>query len=227
MRVMLDLFCGAGGAAYGYWAAGFMVVGVDNVRQRRYPFPFLYMDAFDAVEQFGGRVDAIHASPPCQAYSITNRKVQESRRRGRVDLVAQTREALQALGKPYIIENVIGAPLIDPVLLCGTMFGIRTYRHRLFETNFPVDVPLHPKHVARSARLGHAPREGEFLQCVGHFSGLQLALDEFKVPWMSRDEVSQCIPPAYSWWVGKCLLSHMTGAPSEIGVGDGEASSVG
>lgn len=143
---LLDLFCGGGGAARGYASAGFEVVGVDaNAAARRhYPFEFHCGDALDYVREHSHEFDAIHASPPCQAYSVTR-----SLNKGREypDLVAATREALVATGKPYVIENVPGAPLGGGtsylLLLCGTMFGLATpdgraeiRRHRLFETNW-------------------------------------------------------------------------------------------
>jgi DNA (cytosine-5)-methyltransferase 1 len=143
---ILDLFCGAGGAGMGYHRAGFDVVGVDLAPQPHYPFEFSQSDALawlDYPLTLGLRFDAIHASPPCQAYSAMS-----ACRPGLADqypdLVAPTRELLEATGLPYVIENVPRAPLRDPVTLCGHMFGLPLYRHRLFEANFPIDQPEHP-----------------------------------------------------------------------------------
>src|SRR5574337_20985 len=124
---LLDLFCCAGGCAMGYHRAGFDVVGVDINPQQRYPFEFHQADAmtFDL-----SGFDAIHASPPCQAYTVLGGREDLSHY---PDLVDAVRERLQASGKPWIIENVPGAPLRDPITLCGAMFGLRRYRHRLFE----------------------------------------------------------------------------------------------
>jgi DNA (cytosine-5)-methyltransferase 1 len=108
----------------GYSLAGFNVVGVDIKPQPRYPFEFHQADAIEYVQAHGREFDAIHASPPCQAYSMTQRIAGKTH----PDLVGATRAALQATGKPYVIENVPGAPLVDPVLLVGSMFGLRTMR---------------------------------------------------------------------------------------------------
>jgi DNA (cytosine-5)-methyltransferase 1 len=137
---LLDLFCKAGGAGMGYSRAGFEVVGVDKEPQQRYPFCFVQADALEYAAACGHCFDAIHASPPCQADSIMRR----GRWKGREhpQLIPQTRELLISSGKPYVIENVVGADLIDPIMLCGSMFGLRTKhgsqlrRHRLFELNW-------------------------------------------------------------------------------------------
>lgn len=136
---LLDLFCGAGGCSRGYHDAGFDVVGVDIRPMPRYPYEFHQADALEYLREHGHEFDAIHASPPCQAYcalkSMPNAKEHP-------DLVGVTREALRESGRLYVIENVPGAPLVDPVMLCGTMFGLQTdcgaqlRRHRLFETNW-------------------------------------------------------------------------------------------
>lgn len=154
---LLDLFCGAGGCAKGYQRAGFYVVGVDINPQPRYcGEEFMQGDALEYCRQHGHEFDAIHASPPCQAYcslkSMPNAKKHP-------DLVVPTREVLQASGLPHVIENVPGAPLIDPTVLCGTMFGLGTgdaelWRHRLFETNWSLMLPfgMHCKHYRHLSR---------------------------------------------------------------------------
>lgn len=143
---LLDLFCGACGAAMGYHRAGFDVAGVDIRPQPNYPFEFHQDDAFDVFDRISSghhmswidQFDAIHASPPCQAYSVANNI---HGRKDHPELIEAARGLLQETGLPYVIENVPGAPLIDPVTICGLSVGLNVKRHRLFETNFPLMVP--------------------------------------------------------------------------------------
>ncbi|MGH8010587.1 MAG: DNA cytosine methyltransferase, partial [Candidatus Binatia bacterium] len=143
--LLLDLFCGAGGAAMGYYNAGFRVIGVDVNPMPRYPFEFHQYDAFDFLEAYGHGFDAIHASPPCQHYSDL------AHRNGNADdwpdLLSDVRIALASAGRPYVIENVEGAPLSNPIWLCGVQFpGLRVIRHRGFESNFSIPSLPHEKH---------------------------------------------------------------------------------
>jgi DNA (cytosine-5)-methyltransferase 1 len=148
---LLDLFCGAGGAAMGYYRAGYTeIVGVDIHPQKRYPFTFVQGDALEYLAAHGHEFDLIHASPPCQAYSRA-RMLQGN---DHPDLVGPTRELLIASGKPYIIENVVGAPLINPIRLTGTMFGLLTVRPRLFESNLPIPMLLEPPFAGKHAKMG-------------------------------------------------------------------------
>jgi DNA (cytosine-5)-methyltransferase 1 len=203
---LLDLFCGAGGASVGYAMAGFEVVGVDVKPQPRYPFRFILADALEI--DLGG-FDAYHASPPCQAHTRMR-----SRHPGREypDLIADVRERLAATGKPYVIENVPGAPLVDPVMLCGTHFGLGTARqelrrHRLFECSFPVEPP--PRCDHRKPALG----------VYGHTGGIEnrrpgqpprATVAEWRqgmgIDWMTRDELAQAIPPLYTLWIAQEML---------------------
>src|SRR5665213_3193952 len=147
---LLDLFSGAGGAAVGYHRAGFEVVGVDIKPQPHYPFEFRQKDALWVLEgETMEGFDAIHASPPCQAYSKA-RKLQGLRH---PDLIASVRELLLAISLPYVIENVPGAPLRNPVLLCGEMFGLGVRRERLFETNVEMPFQLHA-HSQNQTKMG-------------------------------------------------------------------------
>ena len=139
MRI-LDLFCCAGGSAKGYANAGFDVVGVDVEPQPHYPYEFHQSDALSFP--FDG-FDAIHASPPCQGYSVT-RAMHQGKQHPM--LIESTRARLVSSGLPYVIENVPGAPLQNPVTLCGEMFGLRVIRHRLFESNFYIPQPRHAPH---------------------------------------------------------------------------------
>lgn len=202
---LLDLFCCAGGAAVGYARAGWEVVGVDIVEQSRYPFEFHQGDALKYLLEHWQEFDAIHASPPCQAFT----NAQRIQGRDHPDYITATRSALQLIGKPWIIENVPGAPLRSPVELCGAMFGLTTYRHRLFESNIPLTAPDHPQHKAPTAKMGRRPQPGEFMHVVGHFSGIDEARHAMGIDWMSRDEMSEAIPPAYTEHLGKQLIQHV------------------
>jgi DNA (cytosine-5)-methyltransferase 1 len=216
----------------GYHRAGFDVYGVDIEPQPRYPFPFhpgdaLYMirallDGFSMGFERRTAVGyellslsdfaVIHASPPCQART----KAQKLRGNDHPLLIAPTRALLDRTGLPYVIENVVPDddeidPLIDPVTLCGGMFGIETYRHRQFETNWDVDQPVHPEHVARTTKMGRPPREGEFMHIVGNFSGVARGREVMGMPWASRDGLREAIPPAYTEWLGGLLIEALEG----------------
>jgi len=163
---LLDLFCGAGGAAMGYSHAGFdEIVGVDINPQRRYPFQFVQADALEYLAEHGHEFDAIHASPPCQGYSIM-RNLPWLRYKEYPLLIDPVRDLLEATEKPWVIENVMGAHL-EAGWLCGTMFGLRFYRHRLFETNWFWMQPGHPKHemtIRPSDSMGGRARDFVFGQ---------------------------------------------------------------
>jgi DNA (cytosine-5)-methyltransferase 1 len=221
--ILLDLFCGAGGATTGYQEAGFCVVGVDIEPQPNYCGDvFLRADALElmtALAKDGAlfcgpdltilTFDAIHASPPCQAYSPLN----AYNGKDYPDLVSQVRELLIATGLPYVIENVVQAPLLEPTILCGAMFGLRLYRHRGFEVSFPLLAPGHPRHEAGCARNGYLPATGQFMSIHGgkHSKAWQRkAAEEMDVPWMQTiPEVCEAIPPSYTKHVGSYLLSHL------------------
>lgn len=171
--------------------AGFKVTGVDIKPQPHYPFDFILGDAMTvSLDGF----DFIWASPPCQAYS----KAQRIRNNNHPDLIGPIRERLQQSGKLWVIENVIGAPLIQPIELCGAMFGLQVYRHRLFECSFTITPPAHPMHKAPLRKMGRPPSHGEFMHVVGNFSGVQQAREAMGINWMMRDELREAIPPAYA-----------------------------
>jgi DNA (cytosine-5)-methyltransferase 1 len=213
---VLDLFCGAGGCSVGYAQAGFEVVGVDIEPQPNYPFEFWCGDALvmlDILLRGGGLQaalynrgwDAIHASPPCQAYT----KAEKLMGGDHPDLVAATRELLEATGLPYVIENVKGAPLFNPQLLEGQMFGLNTHRPRLFETNWGYRAPVMRPPPPRQAKMGRRPKPGEAIQVVGHFSDVAAAREAMGIPWMNQGELAQAIPPAYTEAIGTALLTHL------------------
>lgn len=187
-------------------------MGVDVKPQLNYPFKFIKADALhvaDLVASTGGWWDgdfhAIHASPPCQAYT----KAQKLRGNTHPDLIPILRQLLNETGLPYVIENVVGAPLENATMLCGQMFGLRTYRHRLFETNFPVPLLPHPKHVNKQAKMGRNAQPDEFIQVVGHYPQLAQARWAMGIDWMTRDEMKESIPPAYTGFIGSCLRQHL------------------
>lgn len=208
----LDLFCGAGGAAMGYHRAGFEVVGWDIEHHPDYPFEHHVGDALDVLADvdYVRSFDLVHASPPCQAYTNAAKIM----RRSHPDLVGPVREHLMAADVPYVIENVPGAPLVNPVTLCGAMFpGLRTYRHRLFESSIPIVAPGHPQHTAPITKMGRPPQEGEFMHVVGNFSGVNAAREAMGISWMTRDDLREAIPPAYTEHIGRQVAEHLEPRP--------------
>lgn len=209
--LLLDLFCGAGGAAVGYHRAGFEVVGVDINPQPNYPFEFHQGDALEwAARAMDGldKWDAIHASPPCQAYSAMSKCRPEIA--GKYpDLVDPTRRFISRSWCPYIIENVPGSPLENPITLCGTMFGYELYRHRLFESNVKLAEPLHPVHVKSASKAGHW-KPGTIMSVSGHVSPIRLAREIMDIDWMTRDELAESIPPYYTEYIGRQLMENLS-----------------
>ncbi|WP_328927660.1 SAM-dependent methyltransferase [Streptomyces sp. NBC_00190] len=206
---LLDAFCCQGGAGMGYHRAGFDVTGVDITAQPRYPLGFHQDDALNFIWKFGAGFDFIHASPPCQRYTLA----QKIQGRDHPDLIAPVREALNSTGRPWAIENVEEAApeLRNPMVMCAAVFGMRTYRHRLFETGggFTFTPPTHQTHSAPLTKMGRPRRPGDFAHYVGNFSGVAEARNDMGVTWMSRDGIRECIPPAYTEWIGRAALAHI------------------
>jgi len=212
---LLDLFCCAGGAGIGYAKAGFEVVGVDIKPQPNYPLPFVQTDALDLDSNFIASFDAVHASPPCQSYSDL------AKRNANADawprLIEPVREMLTRSGLPYVIENVDGAPLIDPVVLCGTMFPeLRVLRHRLFEANFAIVPPPHKKHPKvhtfdkRKSHFGKTSEWKDFVQVTGGGNcTLAAAREAMGIDWMTKGEINESIPPAYTEFIGSELMRYL------------------
>lgn len=211
MYKLLDLYCCAGGSAYGYHKAGFEVTGIDHKPQPRYPFVFIQADALEYLEAHGHQYDAIHASPPCQFHSMAS---QQWRKQGKEypDLIAPTREALKKIGKPYVIENVPDAPLIHPIKLNGAMFGMNVRRIRLFECSFEMPFHLMPPDRKSTFRIGRPCKEGDVITPVGHFSNVPYARKVMGIDWMTGAELTQAIPPAYTEYIGKHLMNILQGA---------------
>ena len=225
--ILLDLFCCQGGAAMGYHRAGFDVSGFDLEPQPRYPFDFHRRDALEVLREVaasGGRfsgygVAAVHASPPCQAHS----DLQKQSKIDYPDLIGPVREALEELGLPYVIENVEGAPLRDPVQLCGANDDVfpelRVIRHRRFETNWPLEgVPCPGKHPLvftydkRKTHYGQLDQDTSYVQVTGGgnctIANKRAAMG---TPWMSGHGCNEAIPPAYAEFIGRQLMEVVRG----------------
>ncbi len=211
---LLDLFCKAGGAGEGYRRAGFDVTGIDIEAQPNNPHRFIQADALEYLEAHGSEYDAVHASPPCQGYS--NLKAMHPGREYPM-LIDALRDKLIDLGKPYIIENVEGAPLISysdlfgthGVMLCGSMFGLGVARgflrrHRLFETSFPVSQPCCNHRGKAVGVYGHGGHTGKHRMLYR-----EEASEAMQIDWMNRDEMCQAIPPAYTDFIGRQLLKYL------------------
>lgn len=217
----LDLYCGAGGATLGLTRAGFDVEGVDIVRQPNYPIgrgiSFVQRDALSIPREYLRQFDLIWASPPCQAHTAM-RMMHNAKKHA--DLIAPTRAIVRASGALFVIENVVGSPLIDPVTLCGTMFGLgidgaELRRHRLFETNFPLQ-KLACNHGAQSAVIGvygghvrnRKRRVGSHARGVADFSPDD-GRTAMGIAHMTLAELSEAIPPAYAEYIGLAARQAM------------------
>jgi DNA (cytosine-5)-methyltransferase 1 len=205
---LLDLYCGAGGAGMGYHRAGFEVVGVDINPQKNYPFEFHQADALEFLKEHGHEFDTIHASPPCQRHSAMS-NCRPGLAEEYPDLVAPTRDLLEASSKPWVIENVVGSPLRGPITLCGIMFGKELYRHRLFESNFLLPQPPHPKHVIPASKAGHW-KPGTIMSVSGHIAPIAKAREIMGIDWTNREELAESIPPYFTQFVARWLIRHLT-----------------
>jgi DNA (cytosine-5)-methyltransferase 1 len=209
---LLDLFCCAGGAGTGYSRAGFDVVGVDVSPQPNYPFNVFVADALDFIATgVLDAFDAVHASPPCQSFTAYRRRG-DGVGDGYPDLIEPVRHALRAWGGPYVIENVSGSPLENPVQYCGSSFGLDVRRHRLFESNVPLMAP-ECDHAWQEPRFKPATNRTNLRSTVevGVWR-IPLATQQqaMGIDWMTLPELSEAIPPAYTEHIGRQLLAHLT-----------------
>ena len=220
---LLDLFCGAGGAAVGYSRAGFTdIVGVDIKPQKNYPFTFILGDALEYLAEHGREFNVIHASPPCQGYSIM-RNLPWLRHKEYPLLIQPTRVLVEATGREWVIENVMGARL-PAGWLCGTMFGLPFFRHRYFEASRLLLMPTHERHhgiIRSSGARGSRARDVVFTRSkhpngasrnwanVGHAAGVQAVRDAMGLNYMTQEEITQAVPPAYTEFIGRQLLAAL------------------
>jgi DNA (cytosine-5)-methyltransferase 1 len=224
---LLDLFCGAGGAAMGYHRAGFDVVGVDNRPQPHYPFEFVQDDALALMSTYPWwdvpPFDAIHASPPCQRWTRAQRQRKNSTTH--LDLITPVRPLLEATGLPYVIENVEFCDVLrEPIVLCGSMFDMDVQRHRLFEANWPLEPPWQPcrhkiwgKGRYPNPPYHDTPRGMRAMVVNPMASGVTHALfsEALGIDWIPpsgerpTQELREAIPPAYTELIGHQLLQHL------------------
>lgn len=209
---LLDLFCCQGGAGEGYRRAGFDVTGVDIEPQPRNPHRFVQADALEYLAAHGHEFDAIHASPPCQAHSTLKARHRDTHH---PDLVDATRALLDVIAVPYVIENVVGAPLQNPVMLCGSSFGLDVRRHRLFESTVPL-MAMPCAHHWQTARFD-VYEHGKWIKSpvvrvygTGGGKAREHWADAMGIDWMDDAGLAQAIPPAYTEHIGAQLLQHLT-----------------
>jgi DNA (cytosine-5)-methyltransferase 1 len=212
----LDLFCCAGGAGMGYYLGGFDVVGVDIEMQPEYTFEFIQADAIMFVKEHGHEYDFIHASPPCQHFTKYN-NCRKNLKEKYEDLIEPTRQVLIESGKPYVIENVVGAPLLNPITLCGSMFGLDVRRHRLFESNMELEQPKCKHEIwqpnrypgGRSRERGNARVLCRGTIEVGRWNiPIETQKAGMGIDWISNlRKLSESIPPAYTKFIGEQVVS--------------------
>lgn len=192
----------------GFYRAGFDVTGLDLHPQPSYPFEFIQADVVKALDSLDlSQWDAFAASVPCQAFT----KAKHLQGNAHPDLIAPVRDRLLDTGKPFVMENVPGAPLANYVTLCGTMFGLGVYRHRWFEPHgFALKQPVHPEHLRPQVKMGRPPKVTDYIQVVGHFSGADHGRAAMGIHWMrNKDELAESIPPAFTEYVGRAMRAEL------------------
>lgn len=206
---LLDLYCKAGGASKGYADAGFEVVGIDIKKQKRYPYEFIQADCLEILKDLDylRTFDVIAASPPRQTHSATKHlRNAQGKSTDKVDLIPQTRAALIESGVPYVIENVPGAPLIKPVQFCGSSFGLKVRRHRLFESSHQLTGSV-CDHKAQGKPVGIYGSMRDEIPNGGHTAKtIEQAREAMGIEWMIWGELVEAIPPVYTKSIGKQLI---------------------
>jgi DNA (cytosine-5)-methyltransferase 1 len=213
---LLDLFCGEGGGALGYYLAGFTkIVGVDHKPMPRYPYKLVKDDAIMFLRENWAEFDAIHASPPCQGYSENLKHLAKPAKK----LIEPLREVLENITIPWVIENVEGAPLETEdtlfgghgTMLCGTMFGLKIWRHRLFESSVRLESPGPCLHILAPLNPHREESRQRMRKEFGQVDLEKVWRAEAGVPWMSKEGGRQAIPPVYTKWIGTQLLRSLGG----------------
>lgn len=215
--LLIDLFCKQGGMSKGYYDAGFDVLGIDAEPQPNYPFDFIQADVFKIWDKLPhDRAAAYSGSPPCQEF--TQLKSLAVARNGYYpetkNYIEKTRELFESTGKPYVIENVPNAPLINGITLCGKMFNLKVYRHRMFESNILLLAPPHIPHRDQTPSAGNGKSPKGFISVCGTGGVRGMTRKEIVdywqfamgIDWMDREGLREAIPPAYSFYIGKQLI---------------------
>ncbi len=209
---LLDLYCKAGGASMGYHLAGFEVVGIDNKKQKRYPFEFIQADALEVLQDIDylKSFDVLAGSPPCQTHSITQHlRNAQGKTTDKIDLIPQTREGFIKSGKPYIIENVPGSPLVNPVVVCGSSFNLKVRRHRLFESNLEL-IGSVCDHKTQGRPVGiYGSMRDEIPNGGRTAKSIEQAREAMGIDWMIWGELVEAIPPIYTKYLGEQIISQL------------------
>ena len=208
---LLDLFCGAGGASMGYFNAGFDVVGIDNKAHKDYPFVMVVADVMDLTPDYLQQFDLIHASPPCQPFtSLMKLAHAQGKQTNKPDLLEPTRQLLRSSGVNYIIENVPGAPLINPVQLCGSSFNLKVRRHRLFESYLRLK-GSQCEHKLQGRPIGvYGSMRDEIPNGGKTATNINEARHAMGITWdMKWGDLVEAIPPIYTEYLGKQVMEQL------------------